>query len=79
MEVIFPSSASATMSALPSPEASKAISRAPMMVAMPMVTARAGTFSSPKNALAASSRVTESSTTKRVRDSSALPGSLKPM
>ena len=53
--------------------------RASRMVATPIVIAWFGTFSSPKNPLAASRRVMLSSVTRRVRLFRGLPGSLKPM
>ena len=49
------------------------------MVATPMVMAWLGTFSSPKNPLAASRRVMLSRVTVRVRLLRGLPGSLNPM
>ncbi len=74
-----PSTARATISALCSPVAINAISRASRIVATPIVIASRGTLSSPKKSADASFRVTVSSVTSRVRSSGDEPGSLKPM
>src|SRR5947209_12643014 len=63
------------MSALCSPVAINAISRASRMVAIPIVIASRGTLSSPKKSADASFRVTVSSVTRRVRSSGDEPGS----
>src|SRR3954454_9042702 len=57
------------IAALCSPVATRAISRASMMLATPMVMASVGTLSSPKKSAAASRRVTESSEKQLVRES----------
>ena len=74
-----PSTARCTTSALCSPVAIRAISRAWRIVATPIVIASRGTLSSPKKSAAASRRVTVSSVTSRVRESGGEPGSLKPI
>src|SRR5438270_495412 len=63
-----PSTARRTTSALCSPVAMSAISRAWRIVATPIVIASRGTLSSPKKSAAASRRVTVSSVTSRVRE-----------
>ena len=73
------SSALYTTLALCSPKAMRNTRRASRIVATPIVTAWFGTFSSPKNPLAASRRVMLSSVTVRVRLFRGLPGSLNPM
>jgi hypothetical protein len=64
--------------AFPSPSAMSTMRLASRIVAMPIVTARSGTCSSPKKSLAASWRVTRSSVIRRVRLKRPEPGSLKP-
>src|SRR5467141_864511 len=66
-----PSTARATIPALCSPVASRAISLASRIVATPIVIASRGTFSTPKKSAAASLRVNVSSVTMRVRDADA--------
>jgi len=70
-----PSTACATIGALPSPSAMSTTRRAPRMVATPMVMARRGTLFFPKKSPAASVRVTLSSVIRRVTLCRPEPGS----
>ena len=79
MSFTGPVMASFTMGALLVPQARRTIFLAARMVPQPMVMAEVGTFSSPPNACAASSRVMSLSWMALVSESFDEPGSLKPM